>query len=144
MHSKPRKRTAERLTCRESWKSCLPAKTKARARCHLHSCNLLARYGRALKQFLRESEKVKLHAGNQRQVRRHHRREQRRSQVRESPRASRRKSIVRDRILVALATSNERNFSFKLTCIFSVGFHLFGVQFIALPSLRRRPARSRR
>src|SRR5438552_16982236 len=32
MHSKPQKRTAERLTCRESWKSCLPAKTKARAR----------------------------------------------------------------------------------------------------------------
>src|SRR5437763_17146581 len=32
MHSKPQKRTAERLTCRESWKGCLPAKTKARAR----------------------------------------------------------------------------------------------------------------
>src|SRR5437764_12331548 len=32
MHSKPQKRTAERLICRESWKSCLPAKTKARAR----------------------------------------------------------------------------------------------------------------
>src|SRR5437762_13127035 len=32
MHSKPRKRTAERPTCRESWKSCLPAKTKARAK----------------------------------------------------------------------------------------------------------------
>src|SRR6266513_3503593 len=32
MHSKPQKRTAERLICRESWKSCFPAKTKARAR----------------------------------------------------------------------------------------------------------------
>src|SRR2546430_16827703 len=32
MHSKPQKRTAERLICREGWKSCLPAKTKARAR----------------------------------------------------------------------------------------------------------------
>src|SRR5947208_3165088 len=32
MHSKPRKRMAARLTCRESWKSCLLAKTKARAR----------------------------------------------------------------------------------------------------------------
>src|SRR5207245_10072494 len=32
MHSKPQKRTAERLTCSESWKNCLPAKTKARAR----------------------------------------------------------------------------------------------------------------
>src|SRR5438046_7312335 len=32
MHSKPQKRTAERLICRESWKSCLPAKTKARVR----------------------------------------------------------------------------------------------------------------
>src|SRR5947199_114837 len=31
MHSKPQKRTAEGLTCRESWKSSLPAKTKARA-----------------------------------------------------------------------------------------------------------------
>src|SRR5205823_5658212 len=32
MHSKPQKRTVERLSCRESWKSCLPAKIKARAR----------------------------------------------------------------------------------------------------------------
>src|SRR5436309_3263848 len=46
MHSRPQKRTAEQLTCRKSWKSCLPAKTKARARmsppfpqpsCVLHS-----------------------------------------------------------------------------------------------------------
>src|SRR5438067_7678803 len=32
MHSKPQKRTAERLTYRESGKNCLPAKTKARPR----------------------------------------------------------------------------------------------------------------
>src|SRR5947208_8694781 len=32
MHSKPQKRMGERLICRESWKSCLPAKTRARAR----------------------------------------------------------------------------------------------------------------
>src|SRR5207248_4378090 len=32
MHSKPQKRTAERLTCRKSWKSYLPAKTRAQAR----------------------------------------------------------------------------------------------------------------
>src|SRR5438067_8431637 len=32
MHSKPQKRTVERMTCRESWKSCLPAKIRAQAR----------------------------------------------------------------------------------------------------------------
>src|SRR5947207_9618846 len=32
MRSKPQKRTAERLTCRKSWKSYLPAKIRAQAR----------------------------------------------------------------------------------------------------------------
>src|SRR5882762_5876919 len=75
MHSKPQKRTAERLTCRESWKSCLPAKTKARARMPppslQPSCALRSRF----EAVLEGSEKVKLRAGNQRQGRRHHRRE---------------------------------------------------------------------
>src|SRR6266705_8629 len=48
MHSKPQKRTVERLTCRESWKSCLPAKTKARARMRPQflqpSCALRSRF----------------------------------------------------------------------------------------------------
>src|SRR6184192_1629487 len=73
MHLKPRKRTAERLTCRESWKSCLPAKTKARARMPppflQPSCALRSRFEAVLK----GSEKVKLHTGYQRQGRRHHR-----------------------------------------------------------------------
>src|SRR6266550_9474434 len=67
MHSKPQKRTAARLTCKESWKSCLPAKTKARARMPppflQPSCVLRSRFEAVLKR----SEKVKLHAGNQRQ-----------------------------------------------------------------------------
>src|SRR5256885_3287261 len=77
MHSKPRKRTAVRLACRESWKSCLPAKTKARARMPppflQPSCALRSRFEAGLK----GSETVRLHGGNQRQGRRHHRREQR-------------------------------------------------------------------
>src|SRR5437773_8736859 len=77
MHSKPQKRTAERLTCRKSWKSCLPAKTKARARMPppflQPSCALRSRFEAVLK----GSEKAKLDAGNQRQGRRYHRREQR-------------------------------------------------------------------
>src|SRR5207245_6439285 len=77
MHSKPQKRTAERLTCRESWKSCLPARTKARARMPppflQPFCALRSRFEAVLK----GSEKVKLHAGNQRKGRRHHGREQR-------------------------------------------------------------------
>src|SRR5437667_12477740 len=71
MHSKPQKRMGERLICRESWKSCLPAKTKARARMPppflQPSCVLRSRFEAVLKR----SEKVKLHAGNQRQGRRH-------------------------------------------------------------------------
>src|SRR6266516_2447553 len=74
MHSKPQKRTAEQLICRRSWKSCLPAKTRARARMPLPflqpSCALRSRFEAGLK----ESEKVKLHGGNQRQGR-HNRRE---------------------------------------------------------------------
>src|SRR5882762_8590572 len=77
MHSKPQKRTAARLTCRESWKSCLPAKTKARARMPPPflqlSCALRSRF----EAVLNGSEKVKLYAWNQRQGRRHHWREQR-------------------------------------------------------------------
>src|SRR6266568_4535432 len=73
MHSKPQKRTVERLSCRESWKSCLPATTKARARMPppflQPSCALRSRFEAVLK----GSEKVKLHARNQRQGRRHHR-----------------------------------------------------------------------
>src|SRR5437763_17126842 len=53
MHSKPQKRTAERLTCRESSKSCLPAKTKARARMPppflQPSCALRSRFEAVLK-----------------------------------------------------------------------------------------------
>src|SRR6266566_2835829 len=73
MHSKPQKRTAERLSCRRSWKSCSTAKTKAPARMPLPfrqpSCGLRSRFETVLK----GSEKVKLHARNQRQGRRHHR-----------------------------------------------------------------------
>src|SRR6266478_4292351 len=73
MQSKPQKRTAERLTCRKSWKSCLPAKTKARARMPppflQPSCALRVRFEAVLK----GPEKVKLHARNQRQGCRHHR-----------------------------------------------------------------------
>src|SRR6266568_7427524 len=62
MHSKPQKRTAERLTCRENWKSCLPAKTKARARIPppflQPSCALRSRFEAVLK-GVREG---KLHA----------------------------------------------------------------------------------
>src|SRR5438045_2864206 len=72
MHSKPQKRTAERLTCRESWKSCLPAKTEARTRMPppflQPSCALRSRFEAGLK----GPEQVKLDAGNQRQGRRHH------------------------------------------------------------------------
>src|SRR5947208_13658010 len=61
MHSKPQKRMGERLICRESWKSCLPAKTKARARMPppflQPSCVLRSRFEAVLKR----SEKVKLH-----------------------------------------------------------------------------------
>src|SRR6266516_4827934 len=53
MHSKPQKRTADRLTYRESWKSCLPAKTKARARISppflQPSCALRSRFEAVLK-----------------------------------------------------------------------------------------------
>src|SRR5206468_2510376 len=73
MHSKPQKRTAERLICRESWKSCLPAKTKARARMPppflQPSCALRSRFEAVPKRL----ENVKLHARNQRQGRRCHR-----------------------------------------------------------------------
>src|SRR5947208_16667754 len=73
MRSKPQKRTAARLTYRESWKSCLPAKTKARARMPppflQPSCVLRSRFEAVLKR----SKKVELHAGNQRQGRRRHR-----------------------------------------------------------------------
>src|SRR5436190_20215205 len=48
MHLKPRKRTAARLTFRGNWKSCLPAKTKARTRIPAPflqpSCVLLSRF----------------------------------------------------------------------------------------------------
>src|SRR5436853_7401211 len=48
MHSKPQKRRVERPICRKSWKSCLPAKTKARARTPLPflqpSCVLRSRF----------------------------------------------------------------------------------------------------
>src|SRR5947207_13987458 len=77
MHLKRQKRTAERLTCRQSWKSCLPAKTKARTRMPPRflqpSCALRSRFETVLK----SSEKVKFDTGNQGQGRRHHRREQR-------------------------------------------------------------------
>src|SRR5437762_14186820 len=72
MHSKPQKRTAERLTCRESSKSCLPAKTKAQARMPplflQPSCALRSRFEAVPKR----SENVKLHARSQRQGRRRH------------------------------------------------------------------------
>ena len=38
--------TAERPICRASWKPCSTPRTKARRRCHLHSCNLSAGDGR--------------------------------------------------------------------------------------------------
>src|SRR5206468_6631264 len=73
MHSKPQKRTAERLICKESWKSCLPAKTKARARMQppflQPSCALRSRF----EAVLNRSEKVQLRARNQRQGRCRHR-----------------------------------------------------------------------
>src|SRR6266481_8218520 len=63
MHSKPQKRTAARLTCKESWKSCLPAKTKARARMPppflQPSCVLRSRFEAVLK----GSEKVNFMEG---------------------------------------------------------------------------------
>src|SRR6266516_7903021 len=53
MHSKPQTKAVERLTCRESWKSCSPAKTKAQARMSppflQRSCALRSRFEGVLK-----------------------------------------------------------------------------------------------
>src|SRR6266568_4431953 len=117
MHSKPQKKTAERLTYRASWKSCLPAKTKAGARMRppflQRSCVLRSRFEAVLK----GSEKpfyYDLH-------------------------------LCKTPIHKQFCAGDVANVvgCEKLTHISLVRFHSFGVQLIALPSLRRRPARFR-